>query len=100
MDKAITFGRHTLLFRFTTGFGLYVETVPTQLRPALVQYDPDDDEQIMTMIEYSATALKLPLLTIELGRFTPVLLDEDVEEFAKMIEEMMDEQEEADNDEK
>jgi hypothetical protein len=97
MDKAITFGRHTLLFRFTTGFGLYVETVPTQLRPALVQYDPDDDELDMTMVEYSATALKLPLLTIELGRFNPILFDEDAEELNKLIREMLEEQEAEDD---
>jgi len=76
MDKAYAIGRSTITFKFTTGFGLYVESIPLQLRPALVQYDPDSDELDTCYVEYSATALKLPLMTIELGRYTPVTMDE------------------------
>ena len=76
MDKAYAFGRNTITFKFTTGFGLYVESIPLHVRPALVQYDPDSDELDTCFVEYSATVLKLPLMSIELGRYNTVSVSE------------------------
>jgi len=73
MDKAYAFGRNIITFKFTTGFGLYVESIPLHVRPALVQYA---DELDTCFVEYSATVLKLPLMSIELGRYNTVSVSE------------------------
>jgi len=88
MDKAFTAGRFTLLLRFTTGFGFYIETIPLQLRPAMA-LPPDaetEDDIVYAMIEYKATAIKLPFFTIELGSFTPVEIDVSESTLLDMLE--------------
>ena len=62
MDKAISFGSLTVLARWSSGFGFYIETVPEQLRP-------EDGEMYHVFIVYSATAIKLPFFQIEIGKF-------------------------------
>lgn len=100
MDKAMSFGRTTILFKFTTGFGLYIETVLPQVRPALAE-DPEDGEMYTIFIEYTATAIKLPLMTLEIGRFRPLEADElDVSNiFGAQFTDLFEEIEEDDDDE-
>lgn len=71
MDKAWTFGRSTVLFRWTSGIGLYVETIPPEPRSALAAMEDENGEEKLyqLFIVYSATCIKLPLCTIEIGSF-------------------------------
>ena len=75
MNNALAYGHRVMVIRLTSGFGLYIESLRPSIRPALSR-DPETGEECTLFIEYSATAIKLPFLTIEFGRFNEVPEDQ------------------------
>ena len=71
MDRALAIGNRTILTRFSSGFGFYIETISPTIRPALA-YDEEEEEEYTLFIEYSGTSIKLPFFVIEFGKFRVV----------------------------